>query len=452
MGMVLALAQLTAILGENLRRSPEKMPLATVTGVSTDTRDIQPGNLFVALAGEKFDGHDYLTQAQEAGAIACITSRPVETDLFQWVVADTLRAYQDLGAWWRQQFQIPVIGITGSVGKTSTKELVAGVLGTQGKVLKTEANFNNEIGVPKTLLKLTPDHDFAVIEMAMRGPGEIARLAEIAQPTIGIIINVGTAHIGRLGSREAIAKAKCELLEFMPKDSVAILNADNDLLMTTAATVWSGRTIRYGLTQGDVQGEYLAPDQIKIAQQTFPVPLPGQHNALNYLAALGVMQVLGFDWQRLTTGIALAMPKGRSQRISLPNDILLLDETYNAGLESMLAALELLKQTPGDRHLAVLGTMKELGEFSPQLHTQVGEKAQALALDQLYVLVDDPEAQAIAQGATDIPRQCFPDHDSLIQHLLDNIQPGDRILFKASNSVGLNRVVAAIQENYLPQG
>lgn len=451
MGIELGLSQLTAILGANVRRSPQRIAATTVTGISTDTRELQPSNLFVALVGERFDGHDYVRQAHQAGAIALITSRPVETDLPQWVVADTLRAYQDLGSWWRQQFNIPVIGITGSVGKTSTKELIAGVLGTQGQVLKTEANFNNEIGVPKTLLNLTPDHDFAVIEMAMRGPGEIARLAEIAQPTIGIITNVGTAHIGRLGSREAIAKAKCELLEFMPKDSVAILNADNDLLMTTAATVWSGTTRCYGLTQGDLQGEYIAPNQIKVDGQIFPVPLPGQHNALNYLAALEVMAVLGFGWQDLTVGISLAMPKGRSQRLTLPNDIVLLDETYNAGLESMLAALDLLHQTPGDRHIAVLGTMKELGEFSQVLHTQVGEKAQALGLDQLYVLVDDPAAEAIAQGAPDVPSTCFPDHDSLIQHLLAHIQPGDRLLFKASNSVGLSRVVAALQQRYVPQ-
>ncbi|WP_030007380.1 UDP-N-acetylmuramoyl-tripeptide--D-alanyl-D-alanine ligase [Picosynechococcus sp. NKBG042902] len=448
MGIVLMLSQLTAILGENLRRSPQQIPPEPATGVSTDTRDLQPGNVFVALVGEKFDGHDYVDQARQAGAIALITSRPLETDLPQWIVNDTLRAYQDLGAWWRQQVNIPVIGITGSVGKTSTKELIAGILGTQGKVLKTEANFNNEIGVPKTLLNLTPDHDFAVIEMAMRGPGEIARLAEIAQPTIGIITNVGTAHIGRLGSREAIAKAKCELLEFMPKDSVAMLNADNELLMATAATVWSGETLSYGLSQGDLTGEYIAPDQVKVADQVFPVPLAGQHNALNYLAALGVMQVLGFGWQGLTTEISLAMPKGRSQRLVLPNNIVLLDETYNAGLESMLAALDLLKQTPGDRHIAVLGTMKELGEFSEALHIQVGEKAQALGLDQLYVLVDDPEAQAIADGAPGVPSLCFPDHGSLIAHLQANMQPGDRLLFKASNSVGLSRVVEALQQAY----
>ncbi|ANV85342.1 UDP-N-acetylmuramoyl-tripeptide--D-alanyl-D-alanine ligase [Picosynechococcus sp. PCC 7003] len=447
MGIVLMLSQLTAILGENLRRSPQQLPPESATGVSTDTRDLQPGNVFVALVGEKFDGHDYVEQAHQAGAIALITSRPLETDLPQWIVNDTLRAYQDLGAWWRQQVNIPVIGITGSVGKTSTKELIAGVLGTQGNVLKTEANFNNEIGVPKTLLNLTPDHDFAVIEMAMRGPGEIARLAEIAQPTIGIITNVGTAHIGRLGSREAIAKAKCELLEFMPKDSVAILNADNELLMATAATVWSGETLSYGFSQGDLNGEYVAPDQVKVTDQVFPVPLAGQHNALNYLAALGVMQVLGFGWQGLTTEISLAMPKGRSQRIVLPNDIVLLDETYNAGLESMLAALDLLKQTPGDRHIAVLGTMKELGEFSEALHIQVGEKAQALGLDQLYVLVDDPEAQAITQGAPEVPSFCFSDHGSLIAHLQENMQPGDHLLFKASNSVGLSRVVEALQQS-----
>lgn len=202
MGFLLHLSQLLEVLGGNIRQGPTGDFEATATGVSTDTRAIEAGDIFVALVGDRFDGHDYVEQAAQAGAIAVVTDHLVATDLPQWIVGDTLRAYQDLGHWWRKQIDIPIIGVTGSVGKTSTKELIAGVLGTRGNVLKTEANFNNEIGVPKTLLRLTRDHDFAVIEMAMRGPGEIARLAEIAVPTIGLITNVGTAHIGRLGSRE----------------------------------------------------------------------------------------------------------------------------------------------------------------------------------------------------------------------------------------------------------
>lgn len=448
MGISLDLSLLMEILGQNLRRSPTAVVSGTVRNISTDTREISAGDVFVALEGERFDGHDYVTQAAAAGAIAVITSREVETTLPQWIVADTLRAYQDIGHWWRKQVDIPIIGITGSVGKTSTKELIAAVLETQGNVLKTEANFNNEIGVPKTLLNLTKEHDFAVIEMAMRGKGEIARLAEIAMPTIGIITNVGTAHIGRLGSRQAIAEAKCELLEFMPATSVAILNGDDERLMKTAKTVWSGHTLTYGLEQGELQGNYdNDAGTLTVGGHCFPVPLAGRHHALNYLAALGIMQVLNLGWTQLEQGISLSMPRGRSQQIRLPNDIILFDETYNAGVESMLAALDLLKNAKGDRRIAVLGTMKELGEFAEELHQKVGAKVEALQLDQLFVLADEPVAAAIATAAPKIASQCFTDHEALITQLKSELKSGDRVLFKASNSVGLNRVVKALQDN-----
>ncbi len=447
MGISLDLSLLTEILGQNLQRSPVDVVSSAVRNISTDTREISAGDLFVALVGERFDGHDYVTQATAAGAIAVITSREIETDVPQWIVGDTLRAYQDIGHWWRKQVDIPIIGITGSVGKTSTKELIAGVLATQGNVLKTEANFNNEIGVPKTLLNLTKDHDFAVIEMAMRGKGEIARLAEIAVPTIGVITNVGTAHIGRLGSRQAIAEAKCELLEFMPDTSVAILNGDDERLMATAKTVWSGHTLTYGLEQGELQGEYDNAGTLTLGEQKFPVPLAGKHNALNYLAALGIMQVLNLGWTHLEEGISLSMPKGRSQQIQLANGVVLFDETYNAGVESMLAALDLLKNADGDRRIAVLGTMKELGEFAEELHKKVGTRVEELQLDKLFVLADEPVAEAIATAAPKISSQCFTEHDSLITQLKSELKSGDRVLFKASNSVGLNRVVKALQEN-----
>ena len=318
--------------------------------------------------------------------------------------------------------------------------MVAAVLKTQGKVLKTQANFNNEIGVPKTLLQITPEHDYAVIEMAMRGEGEIALLTDIVSPTIGIITNVGTAHIGRLGSREAIAKAKCELLAQMPQSSVAILNYDNLLLIDTAEEVWQGETITYGMTGGDIQGK-INGEKIEVLGRSLPLPIPGEHNASNYLAAIALAKVLKIDLAVLASGIDVELPKGRSRRYDLPNDVVVLDETYNAGLESMLAAVQMLKETPGKRHIAVLGTMKELGEYSPQLHRQVGEKAQELALDLLLVLADEQATQEIAKGARNIQTECFSDRASLTSKLKQVMQSGDRILCKASNSVGLDRVV-----------
>jgi UDP-N-acetylmuramoyl-tripeptide--D-alanyl-D-alanine ligase len=441
----LSLPQLSKILDCSPSHGPDTWREASAIGISTDTRNLSPGEIFLALRGENFDGHNFLENALEKGAIALIIESPffgnLSENIPQFCVQNTLDAYQKIARWWRDQFTIPIIAITGSVGKTTTKELIAAVLSSQGKVHKTQANYNNEIGVPKTLLQLTSNHDYAVIEMAMRARGEIALLTQIARPSIGVITNVGTAHIERLGSEEAIAEAKCELLAEMPEAAIAVLNQDNSRLMATAEKFWQGETITYGFTGGDIRGELLDNDTLRVDGMNFSLPLPGRHNGLNYLGALAVAKVLGVDWMPLTQGLSVDLPGGRCRRYPLAKDVLILDETYNASLESMLAALDLLKETPGKRHLAILGTMKELGEHSLRLHRQVGEKVQQLGLDRLLVLVDDPEAEAIAQGASGIPTECFATHQALVQRLLEVVEAGDRLLFKASNSVGLNRVV-----------
>lgn len=447
----LSVTQLVDVIAAIPINLPDEAACLHCTGITTDTRSLQPGHLFLALRGENFDGHDFARVAIEKGAIAVITERRQEAQLNgvpQLQVENTLQAYQQIARWWRDQFNIPVIGVTGSVGKTTTKELIAAVLSTQGNVLKTQANYNNEIGVPKTLLELGPEHDYAVIEMAMRGSGQIAELTQIAHPTIGLITNVGTAHIGILGSEEAIAKAKCELLAEMPDTSVAILNHDNQRLMNTAAIVWQGQTLTYGLEGGDLHGRLLDPETLELEGMQFPLPLAGRHNALNYLAALAVAKLLKVDWAPLTQGLEVELPSGRSRRYELPNDIVILDETYNAGLESMLAALHLLAQTPGKRHIAVLGTMKELGERAPEFHQQVGKTARELNLDALLVLVDDSEAQAIATGAAPLSAECFSSHKALVERLLELVQPGDRLLFKASRSVGLDQIVNQFRAEY----
>lgn len=441
------LVELCELLTPSLRQMSGLSGSTPVCGITTDTRSLQPGEVFVALRGENFDGHQFLPAAVNQGAIALVVETPISNlKVPQLIVENTLTAYQKIGRWWRDRFHIPIIGITGSVGKTTTKEIIAAVLGTHGQVLKTQKNYNNEIGVPKTTLGLESRHDFAVIEMAMRARGEIAELTEIAWPTVGLITNVGTAHIGRLGSEDAIAQAKCELLATMSPDSIAILNADNERLMRTAATVWQGETLTYGLENGDLRGRLLDSKTLEVEGRRFPLPLPGQHNASNFLAALAVAKVLNLDVTALTQGITVNLPSGRSRSYRVGDDILLLDETYNAGLESMLAGLTLLKETPGKRHIAVLGTMKELGEQSLRLHRQVGEKASELALDGLLILIDDPEARAIVTGASGVPTECFETHTELVQRLLESLRPGDRVLFKASNSVGLSRVVTEVRD------
>ncbi len=416
--------------------------LLEIASITTDTRNVKPGDVFVALRGDRFDGHEFVQEAIANGAIAAIVTEEFEsTDLSLLQVQDTLQAYQQIAQWWRKQFSIPVIGITGSVGKTTTKELIAAVLETQGKVLKTQANYNNEIGVPKTLLELGSEHQFAVIEMAMRASGEIALLTQIASPNIGVITNVGTAHIGRLGSEDAIAHAKCELLAEMPKDSIAVLNADNERLMNTSAQVWQRQTITYGLESGNLHGQLLDNETINVSQKTLPLPLAGTHNASNFLAALAVAEALKIDWGLIAANLVVNMPAGRSQRYELAGDIVLLDETYNAGLESMLASLQLLAQTTGKRRIAVLGAMKELGDRSIEFHTQVGAKVKQLNLDALFVLVDGADAQEIATAAMPLAVECFTTHRDLVERLREFVQSGDRLLLKASHSVGLDRVV-----------
>ena len=418
-----------------------------VRSISTDTRTLRSGALFVALEGERFDGHKFVDQAMAAGAIAAITRQGVltgETPRIE--VHDTLGAYQTLGRWWRQRLGLPVVAITGSVGKTTTKEFISAALSLHGSVHRTRANFNNEIGVPKTLLEMTSEHDYGVVEMGMRGPGEIALLTQIAQPNVAVITNVGTAHIGRLGSEQAIADAKCELLANLSADGIAVLNYDNSRLMDTAARVWSGKTITYGLTGGDVHGQFQG-QSVTVEGVTLPLPLEGQHNALNYLSAIATLQALSLDWHCLAKGITVNMPSGRAKRYQLSGDILLLDETYNAGAESMVAALRMLKDQPGKRHIAVLGTMKELGHKSVELHQRVGSVVHNLEIDQLLILADPAEADAMAKGASPVPSQQFANHDALVQHLKQFMQPGDRLLFKASRSVEMDKVIEQLLAN-----
>lgn len=459
----ITLSELTEVLTATPLTGSNISGKTVITGINTDTRNLQSGEGFVALRGERFDGHKFLQEAIAKGASCVIVEQqyPLNTEVEQkshhvpiLKVENTLKAYQIIARWWRDRFAIPVIGITGSVGKTTTKELIATVLATQGQVLKTEANYNNEIGVPKTLLRLSSNDNYAVVEMAMRGAGEIAQLTHIANPTIGLITNVGTAHIGRLGSVEAIAKAKCELLAEMSSNSIAILNYDNRLLMETAAKVWSGETFTYGLEGGDLQGKLIDFKTINVEGVDLPLPLPGSHNASNYLAALAVFKVLlGKDisaeiiFQPLMKNLSVYLPEGRARRYELKDDIVILDETYNAGLESMIAALNLLAETPGKRHIAVLGTMKELGDKSVLFHQQVGNVVRNLNIDGLFIFADFEEAQAMASGAAGLPFIQVENislndaHINLARHLQGFLQPGDRILFKASHSVALNKVV-----------
>ncbi|MBF2099238.1 MAG: UDP-N-acetylmuramoyl-tripeptide--D-alanyl-D-alanine ligase [Gloeomargaritaceae cyanobacterium C42_A2020_066] len=442
-----SLGQLICTLGGVPQNLPWDSLGRPVGAISTDSRHLNPGDGFVALRGETWDGHQFVAGAIERGAgVAIVDHQANLPDTLPLIrVADTLTAYQTLGQAWRRRFAIPVIAVTGSAGKTTMKELLAAVLGTQGRVLKTQENENNDIGVPKTLLQLRPDHAFAVIEMGMRARGEIQRLARLAQPTVGVITNTGTAHIGRLGSREAIAQAKCELFAHLGWGDIAVYNWDSPLLRQLAPQVTAGRTLSYGLTGGDVVGTVTATD-LRVGDWILPLPLPGEHNAVNYLGALGVAQTLGVDWTPLTQGLPVELPAGRSRRLTVGDSITLLDETYNASPEAVIAALKLLKSTAGRRRIPVLGAMRELGDSAVSLHQQVGEQVAALAFDQVVVLGDDPEVVALAAAAHPVPTERFTDPAALTAYLVATLEPGDTLLFKASRSIGLDRIVTQVKK------
>ncbi len=424
-----------------LQVSPEDIsPTASFHGISTDSRTLQPGMIFVALRGERFDGHMFIPAAMEKGAVAVISER--EESVPHWRVPDTLVAYQQLGQWWRSQFRIPIIAITGSTGKTSTKDMAAAALSRYGPVLKSVANHNNDIGLTQTLLQIGSEHRFVVVEMAMRGRGEIARLARTAQPTHALITNVGTAHIGRLGSTTAIAQAKCELLQI---DSLqtAILNAEDSLLLKTAASLWSGSTLTYGLDQGKVQGQWLNSGQRVIYRDlSLPVPYPGRHQALNWMGVIALIQSLQLDLQVLQEPIPLpAAEEGRNRILSLSPDLVILDETYNAAPEAMKAALVQLKETPGQRHWAILGPMRELGDFAASLYAEVGKTAACLDLHRVLLLDPEGELQPLAAALPPAKVGVFEDGRPLVQLLVDQVQPGDRLLFKAARAIQLETLL-----------
>jgi UDP-N-acetylmuramoyl-tripeptide--D-alanyl-D-alanine ligase len=336
------------------------------------------------------------------------------------------------------------------VPQVKPKEIISQLLSFYGKVHKSVANHNNDIGVAQTLLAIDSQHDFVVVEMGMRGLGEIARLSEMAAPDVAVITNIGTAHIGRLGSQVAIAQAKCELLKYMPVSSVAVLNGEDRLLLETASQVWQGKTLTYGLTgildhilEEGVQGE-LDGEELRIGSQSWHLPLSGRHNALNFLAGLAVVKALGLDWALISANIGdLDLPEGRSQIYHLPRNVTILDETYNSSPEAAIAALHLLGQTPTiGKRWAVLGAMKELGAKSQELHALVGKTAKDLSIDCLLVLADG-ESDAILTGAGHDFSYVNGEGDraALVKKLLNLVGDGDTILFKASHSVGMDMVV-----------
>ncbi len=379
-----------------------------VDSVSTDTRTLQPGELFVAIKGDNFDGHDYVGKAFEAGAKAVITEKPFSPPkgVAMLLARDTKLALQDLALMNRRRCGVPVIAVTGSTGKTSTKDLIFSVLAQNFRVLATKENFNNEIGVPLTLLKLDSGHDVAVVELGMRGAGQIGTLARICEPQIAVISNVGTSHIEFLGSKKNIAKAKGELLDYVPPDGWAYLNGDSPLLNQEASRC-AGRVIFFGtnpkaeilLTEyQNSENGVIMTVQIKDEAYCFHTNLTGRHMAYNALPAIGIGFQLGLSAEEVAAG--LSSTKISSQRLDVIEykQQTIINDAYNASPESMEAALKVLVEKAGNRpKVAILGGMLELGELTASAHHSVGKLCRQMQLQ--YLLTFGDEARKIAVGA-----------------------------------------------------
>ena len=427
---------------------------AKIFGVNTDSRTVKAGEVFLPLVGERFDGHDYIEKALSAGAEGCLCARVPEALLpgkFYIKVPDTLLALKDMAAWYRSQFSIPFVQVTGSVGKTTTKEMIASVLGVKFNTLKTAANFNNEIGTPQTLLGLSSKHRSAVIETGMDRAGQIRYLGEMVKPDIAVITNVGDMHIEYLGSRENILKAKCEIFENLQEGGVAVLNGDDALLNTVELPF---RTLRCGQSEHcNVRISDLADHGVEgitctvtTERQTYhlTIPAPGEHMAYSASMAVAVGEELGLSREEIVRGVASYQPSGSRMRIlRLREDRLLLDDCYNANPQAMEAALEILADTACRRRVAVLGDMGELGPISRDAHLQVGRTTARLGLD--AVIAIGPKAAAI--GETAGPRaQHFAAIEEALPALRREFTPGTAVLVKASHAMEFGKIVIELEK------
>ncbi len=425
---------------------------AEIRDISTDTRSLPEGCLFLALRGARFDGHDFVQQAIAAGAAAAVTDTQIG-DAPCVVVQNTGQALLDIASYYRSMFEIPLVAVTGSVGKTTTKELIACVLSEAFHTLKTEKNFNNEIGMPKTLFGLTKAHGAAVIEMGMNHFGEISRMTNSAKPTMAVITNIGYSHIENLGSQGGILKAKLEILEGMQEDAPLIVCADDPMLAPLKDMLT--RPVYTYSTAGaaaDVTAEDIKEDD---GVTTFTVchggerhlavlPAIGEHNVRNALAAYLAGTLAGMDVQSILCGLARYQPTGMRQNIMEKNGQTVIADCYNASPDSMRAALGVLAGYPcTGRRIAVLGDMLELGEHSEALHARVGEMAAAANLDLLFCYGN--AAKGIAANC-DCGAEicCTDDADVLTDNLKNTLKEGDCVLFKASHGMHLEEIITRL--------
>jgi UDP-N-acetylmuramoyl-tripeptide--D-alanyl-D-alanine ligase len=423
---------------------------AGARGVSTDTRSLQPGQLFIALKGEQHDGHDHVAAAAAAGAVGAVVDHHVDAALPQVVVADTLHALGDLASAVRAQRDVTVLGITGSNGKTSVKTLTAAILARHAPTHATQGSLNNEIGVPLTLLAMPDGTRYAVLEMGAGKPGDIDYLAAIARPRVGLVNNVGPAHLERLHSLEGIAETKGAMYQALPADGVAVINADDAFAMYFAGLAGSRRILRFGL---DADADVRATDvtltaagsrftlRTPVGDAAVQLPLPGRHNVANAAAAAALALAVDVPLKGIVAGLeGAAAVGGRLRRRESPAGWVLFDDSYNANPGSALAAVATLALQPGARWL-VLGDMGELGADSVALHACVGEAARAQGIQRLYAVGELAAHAAEAFGADG---RVFADQAALIGALQHDLQRGTAVLVKGSHASHMERVVAAL--------
>ncbi len=424
-----------------------------IKGFSQDTRKINEGDMYIALIGENTDGHQYIEQAFLNGACAVLTSKEVNyPDKDVILVEDTFDALTNMAKYIRETKDVKIVGITGSVGKTSTKDMIYSVVKTQYKTLKTLGNYNNEIGLPLTMLRYD-DEEVMILEMGMNHLNEISHLSHIARPHVAAITNVGTAHIGELGSRENILKAKMEIVDGMSLDGTLIINNDNDMLCTVSPDC---HVIRVSVSE---QGDVLAHNiELGIESSTFDyisdektykvfVPVSGEHFVHNALVALAVGKTLNIPVEKCIEGIKnFELTKNRMDVMTINHDIKVIDGTYNANVDSMKSSLNVLAQYK-TRKIAVLADMLELGEYEQQLHEEVGAHVASLPIDVLLCV--GPASQHIVSKAKSLGFEMalhFEDNDSLKDYLNDYIEEKDTLLIKGSNGMNLKEVVLYLKE------
>lgn len=429
-----------------------------ITRVSIDSRDVDENTLFFAIKGDRFDGHDFVKDVAEKGVGAVVCHKEVECSAPVIYVEDTKKALLQFATYYRCSIKdLLVVGLTGSVGKTTTKEMTACVLAQSGETLKTEGNLNNEIGVPKTLFRLEKSTKNAVIEMGMDGAGQISVLTRCAKPDCAIITNVGVSHIENLGSREGILKAKLEILEGLPKNAPLFLNGDNDMLVTVKNDDYKIVTFGIYNKNCDVLAENinevgLATEFVAVkgdVRQKITIPTVGIHNVYDALTAFAVGMEYGISPEKIAEGLLGYTPSGMRQRIKETGGITVIEDCYNASPDSQRAGLNSLCKIAKGRKIAVLGDMLELGDYSETAHRNVGEYVAECKVDMLFTYGKQSEFMSDSARKSGLESVfAFTDKAELIKSLLDEIKVGDTLLFKASRGMKLEEIIEKVYEKW----